>query len=257
MAGQRGQMAIKFMFRFKKEKKKKNYGSYFFVAMALLDFVVLFCIFWSPLRIDRLLIGKEQSVDAFSADKENKDPFITKNPLAPANINEPVIRGDDPSTGARDARINLIMFSDLDCEFCDFQYKSVKNILGKYGSTVRLIWKDYPSSDQSSRSYLSAIAGRCAYEQGKFWQYRDLLSENSEASFESLAKKLNLNINDFSRCFSGEEAKRKIAESIAEADALGISGVPDTFVNGRELLGEISEEELERLIQLEILGGVK
>lgn len=225
------------------------------MALAMLDFAVLFCLFWSPSYKVKAPAGNIQEKSSAAAD--TGDPFITKNPLTPEKIFEPTIKGDDPSLGARDAQVNLIMFSDLDCEFCDSQHKSIKNVLEKYGSSVRLIWKDYPSSDQSSRSYLASIAGRCAYEQGGFWQFRDLLVKNQEASFESLAKELKFDVKDFSRCLSGDEAKRKIAESVAEADALGISGVPDTFVNGRELLGEISEEELERLIQLEILGGVR
>jgi protein-disulfide isomerase len=183
------------------------------------------------------------------------DPFITRNPYLGEELKKPLINGDDPSLGARDAQVNIIMFSDFDCEFCSGQYQVIKKVLAGYYEDVRLIWKDYPETASDSRSWQASLAGRCAYEQDKFWQYYEYFLADPQGDFKKIAKKAGLNTSQFSKCLSAEETASRVLENVDEADSLGIFGVPYVFVNDRELLGEIKEEELLQLINLEIQGG--
>lgn len=47
--------------------------------------------------------------------------------------------------------------------------------------TLRLEWRDFPYLGDESVN--AAVAARAAQEQGKFWEYHDLLYENQAAGF--------------------------------------------------------------------------
>ncbi len=182
--------------------------------------------------------------------------MATKVPRLKDMLAGPIISGLDPGMGNEKAPVAVVIFSDYQCDFCREQEQILKNLLNQYGDKIRLIWKDYPESDENSISFLAAVAGRCAQEQKKFWEYHDLLFQNSgglnsKILFE-LARKLNLNINQFNYCLSGNEAEQLVKDNIEEADALGISGVPFIYVNDREVMGEITLEELGEIIEIEL-----
>ncbi len=125
---------------------------------------------------------------------------------------------------------------------------------------MRLIWKDYPESDTKSKSWQAAVAARCAHEQGKFWQYHDLLYKQSNDNIGKdllvdLAKSINLRLNLFSECLEDERAAQLIKDNIIEAQALDINGIPYIFVNNQEILGEISFEDLVRIVEVELSGS--
>ncbi|MDP2766943.1 MAG: thioredoxin domain-containing protein [Candidatus Methanoperedens sp.] len=183
------------------------------------------------------------------------DLLITKVPRLEDMITGPIISDLDPGMGNEEAPVTIVIFSDYQCGFCQKQEQALKELMSRYEGKIRLIRKDYPETDENSISFLAAAAGRCAQEQKKFWEYHDLLFQNSgglnSKIFFELAKKLNLNINQFNYCLSGNEAEQLIKDNIEEADALNISGVPFIYVNDQEVMGEITFEELRRIVEIE------
>jgi len=96
----------------------------------------------------------------------------------------------------------------------------------------------------------AAIAALAAQEQGKFWQYHDLLFAETKLtpdSFGKIAKKLGLDLDRFNKDRESPALQEKLSKDMAEANTLGINGTPAVFVNGRKL-NERSVEELQRLI---------
>lgn len=123
------------MFSKKKKTKKivKDFSGSFFVLAAILNVVFLFLVSQTShnnnsVSAERALIYYNGS-EVREASESAGDPFITKNPYLGEKLKKPLISGDDPSLGARDARVNLIMFSDFDCEFCSRQYQTIKKVL--------------------------------------------------------------------------------------------------------------------------------
>ena len=118
---------------------------------------------------------------------------------------------------------------------------------------MRLVWKDYPENSSDSKSYLAAVAGRCAEEQGKFWSYQDSIYDN-EKNFSqdlavSLAEKLGLRKSLFSDCLKDVEIYKLVKNNIIEARALDIKGVPFIFINNQEVMGETETADLEKIIE--------
>lgn len=186
------------------------------------------------------------------------DPFITRIPDLKDMLAGPIISPTDPSLGSQEAPVAIIIFSDYECSFCQTQEKLLEKIMDKYGDKVRLIRKDYPDSDINSISYQAAVAARCAALQNNFWQYHDKLYENNKILEEDLyyeiADTLGLNLNNFEECF--EEGSGRVTElindNIKEADALDISGVPFIYINDQEIMGQIDQKDLERIIEIEL-----
>lgn len=258
---------MKFFFLKKKQKSEKAFDALFVLA-GIATFVLLFFLF-SSLKFNLLKFNLSEE----DHDNENKagvnvkedssmrvgDPFITKNDKLDDNfLVSPILNGSsDPSLGPEDARLTIVEFSDFTCQFCQKQETIVKEVAGQYKGLVRLVWKNYP--EPSGISLQAAVAGHCAYEQGKFWQYHDLLFEEANDLypdlFLKLAKKLDLDEKDFSRCIKNEESFEKIMENIREAEGLRITGVPFFFVGSQEILGEINREDLKRIIEIELYGN--
>ena len=200
--------------------------------------------------------GGEADTYFFKDKPVEADPFITRVPRLEDILAGPIISVRDPSLGNIEAPVTIVYFSDFYCRFCAEQEETLKKVVAKWPEKVRLIWKDYPESSQTSVSYQAAVSARCAQEQEQFWAYHDLLfqsvDELSQNKFLSLADELNLDKDKFSVCLKTNKVDNLINDNIEEANALGINGIPFIYINDREILGEISFTEIEQLIKIEL-----
>jgi protein-disulfide isomerase len=89
---------------------------------------------------------------------------------------------DGPTRGAPDAPVTLVEFEDFQCPFCKKAQETVQNVLARYKDKVKLVHRDFPLQPLHPASLKAHEAARCAEEQGKFWEYRDLLYKNARRS---------------------------------------------------------------------------
>jgi protein-disulfide isomerase len=85
----------------------------------------------------------------------------------------------------------------------------------------------------------AAFAAVAANEQGKFWQFHNLLfsvdlNENKE-TFLSMAKSLNLDTMKFEKSFSSETARDKVGQSVQLGIRLNITGTPTVYINDKKV----------------------
>ena len=149
-----------------------------------------------------------------------------------------------PYLGDPNAPITLIEFGDYQCFFCNkYFHETEHNILSNYVETgkVRLIFKDFTIIGPDS--IIAANAAHCADEQGKFWEYHDILynnwagENNGWASYDnqlSFAQDVGLNIDEFSECVKNEKYAAIITDSTSDARSLGLTGTPAFFVIGTD-----------------------
>ena len=187
---------------------------------------------------------------------QDTDPYVTKVPRLKDILAGPIIGSSDPSLGLKNSKVTIVEFSDFQCRFCQQQEQKLKRIVEKYKDQVRLIWKDYPESNKESLSRKAAVAARCAQEQGMFWPFHDSLyasmdTLDNDALFK-IAAANNLNMGLFKQCLAGKAAAWLVDENIKEANALDINGVPFIYINEQEVMGEISLEDLERIVNIEL-----
>ncbi len=192
----------------------------------------------------------------FNKNWQSGDPLITNNPNLNEILSGPIISANDPNMGYEDASVVIVEYSDFACEYCYYEEQVVKRLLQNHKYDVKLIWKDYPETDENSPSYTAALAARCAQRQGGFWPFHDMLFDNngdlSRDKYLEIAGLLEFNIDDFTGCLDSKETKNAVDDNIAEAQALDIVGVPFIFINDREVMGQASYDDLEAMVESEL-----
>src|SRR4029077_2088810 len=122
----------------------------------------------------------------------------------------------------------------------------------KHQDTVALAFRDYPLSIHPFAQG-AAEASRCAGEQGRFWEYHDLLF-GDQANLDrngliAKAAKLQLDAKQFDACVSSDKYKAAIQQDNQEGVRAGVSGTPGFFINGVFLSGAQPESAFEKAIQ--------
>jgi protein-disulfide isomerase len=157
--------------------------------------------------------------------------------------------------GMPEAQITIVEFTDFRCGFCRQAESTLKEVLAKYPSKVALAHKDYPLGGMDSQSALASGAARCAGEQGKFWEYHDLLLSSSKLDREILASysdSLKLNAKEFDSCLAAERYKAAIEQDLKDGKMAGVSATPAFFINGVRVTGAQPASTFEKIIDQEL-----
>ncbi len=201
-------------------------------------------------------VNIEVNSDLLLQQYDMSDPYITKKINGEKGITRPVITENDPSLGSGHPDVTIVIYSDFTCQYCREQENNLKKAIINDLDRIKLIWKDYPDLNRGSISWLAAASARCAQNQGKFWEYHDILFEDdgilSEDSLYDIASNLNLDLDVFENCLDDQGVFIKLRNNILEADALNIYGVPFIFINDVEIFGMVSEKELSTIINKEL-----
>ena len=162
----------------------------------------------------------------------------------------------EPFRGSEKAPVTVVKFEDFHCPFCKHAQPTFNELLSRYNGKVRLVHKDLPLESLHPQARQAAEAARCAYEQGKFWEYHDKLYANSPKAsaddLKSYAKDVGLNVDSFDRCFASGKYKAVVQQDLNEGAQLGLTGTPTFFINGREISGNQPLEAFEAIIDEEL-----
>src|SRR2546422_3701558 len=154
------------------------------------------------------------------------------------------------------APVVIVEFSDFQCPYCRSVQPTLKNLLAKYEGRVSLSYRDLPLRDIHPQAQMAAEASRCAGEQGKFWEYHDLLFENqNKLNREGLveqARSLKLDEKQFDSCLSSDKYKAQIEHDRQLGLRAGLTGTPGFFINGNMLSGNLPQDSFEKVIQAEL-----
>jgi protein-disulfide isomerase len=158
--------------------------------------------------------------------------------------------------GSPQAPVIIVEFSDFQCPFCRKIQPTLKNLLAKYAGQVSLAYRDFPLRGLHGQAELGAESSRCAGEQGKFWEYHDLLFENpnklSPNGVRELASSLKLDEKQFDSCVSSGRYRASVEQDLQDGIRAGVYGTPGIFVNGTFLSGAQAEAVFERIIAAEL-----
>src|SRR5216117_1850385 len=106
--------------------------------------------------------------------------------------------------GDREAPITVIEFADFQCPYCNKIQATLNDLLAKYNGRVKLAFRDFPLRELHPQAQSAAEAARCAGDQGKFWEFHDILfrdqSKLKEADLMANARALGLDAESFQSC---------------------------------------------------------
>jgi protein-disulfide isomerase len=169
-----------------------------------------------------------------------------------------VARLGDRAIGSENAPLTVVEFADFQCGACGFyaqqEVPKIKSELVEQG-LVRYVFLDFPL-DSHEHAMLAARAGRCANDQGAFWQYHDqMYAGQKEWVFEAdpaaklveYAGSLGMDRDTFRGCLTSGRHDEAIAASRELGRSIGVRATPSVVANG-ELLGWVpSAEDLRKL----------
>ncbi|MEK6845695.1 MAG: DsbA family protein, partial [Nanoarchaeota archaeon] len=165
---------------------------------------------------------------------------------------------DDPQMGENKAKVTIVEFSDFECPYCaKFHQQTFPQIKKDYIDTgkVRFIYRDFPLPFHN-HAQKAAEASECADEQGKYWEYHNLLFENYDSlSVENLKKfasDLKLDTAKFNTCLDSGKMSSEVSKDSQEGQGYGVSGTPAFFVNGKLLTGAQPFAVFQQAIEAEL-----
>jgi len=168
---------------------------------------------------------------------------------------EKVEIGTGPSWGKKDARVTLVEFSDFQCPYCSRASLMIKKLKELYPNDLRVEFRDYPLA-QHPQARGAAEAGHCANEQGKFWEYHDLLFQNAralgQADLQRYAVQVGLDLKAFNACLESDRPRNAVEASVSLGQKAGVQGTPALYVNGIKLIGLMPIPLLQAFIDHEL-----
>jgi protein-disulfide isomerase len=145
-----------------------------------------------------------------------------------------------PARGPASAAINVVLFSDYECPFCARAESIIRSLEQAHPGAVRVVFKNMPLPIHD-HAWLAAKAALAAGEQGKYWEYHDVLFVHQNAldraSLERYAADVGLEARRFARDLDDARLEARLEADVADAEALGVKGTPTLFVNGRRIVG--------------------
>jgi protein-disulfide isomerase len=165
---------------------------------------------------------------------------------------------ESPQRGPANAPITIVEFSDFLCRACQHASRVLQEVQALYPGLIRVVYKHQLVIDPEGRSRVAARAAATAAQQGQFWALHDALfahaSRLDRDAIDSMARAVGLDMASYSRTLSGAAAEldEVLGADLRLARALGVSGTPQFFVNGRPINGAMPIDHFVRVIEEEL-----
>ncbi len=154
---------------------------------------------------------------------------------------------DGTALGDPNAPVLVEVWEDFQCPACTGYSQQIEpQVVDNYVATgkVRYVFRHYPFIDDrvaTKESDQAANASMCAAEQGRFWDYHDIVFANwngenagaySDKRLIAFAESIGLQMDEFNACFDANRYKDQIDKDFADGTDALVQGTPSVFVNG-------------------------
>lgn len=160
--------------------------------------------------------------------------------------------GSSPTSGPADAKVTVVLFTELECPFCERAHDTLERLrVFASKKSVRFVYKHLPlESHPFAREAALRLIG--AHEQGRFWEYLQRAREQrarTAQALDNVALGLSLDLPRFRESVASPATATRLQEDLDEAKRVGSKAVPTWYVNGEEFVGARPTGELMKAIQ--------
>ncbi len=149
-----------------------------------------------------------------------------------------------PILGNPNAAITVVEYSDFQCPYCARTAPDIKALHAKYPDQVRVVYKHFPLGfHEAARP--AAVASVAAQEQGKFWEYHDVVFEatakrqlsGSDEELVKYAQQAGLDVEQFKKDMADNKAayEARIDGDYKEGQRVDVRGTPTLYINGKKV----------------------
>jgi protein-disulfide isomerase len=171
----------------------------------------------------------------------------------------------EPSSGAKDAKVTIVEYSDFQCPFCKRGYDTIEQqVLKQYDGKVKFYFKHYPLNFHPWAEP-AAVATECAKQQSPeaYWKLYHSFFENQQAMNPTNVKEKateylkdsKIDMAKWNDCFDNKKSLDKVKAQMTEGAGLGVTGTPAFFINGRMLVGAQPFEKFKDVIDDELASA--
>ena len=156
------------------------------------------------------------------------------------------------SRGPADAAVTIRWFADLSSGLHRESVALMRRVADAHGQNVRIVFRHLPSPARDYAVLLHEAAVSSA-EQGRFWEFHDVLLNRAFAqdrdALTRLALRLGLNAQQFAATIESGRARAVLERHDAEARKHDVRGTPTFFVNDTRVDGVVGAGELLALVE--------
>jgi len=161
---------------------------------------------------------------------------------------------EDPIMGSKKAGTTLVVFGDFSCPACQNQHQLLKELINKYPTKVKVIWKGvsrtiYPASTEIAHNY-----AYCANQQSKFNEFAETTFVNgdnlSKEVLDLITVKINLDAKKLTNCLASTNPTNYLQKNENLATLLNIQALPTIFFNNKQVQAPQLLEGWETLLKL-------
>ena len=164
---------------------------------------------------------------------------------------------DEHSHGNPDAKVTVVIYSDLQCSACAAFNELSQRIETDYQDRVRFVHRHF-ALPQHKNAVVAAVAAEAADKQGKFFEMRDAIFRTQkdwsnrtphqvELYIAALASNLGLDSNQFLKDLQDRRLLQRVTQDLESGKESNIQSAPSFFINGKSV-SPTSETEFRRMI---------
>jgi protein-disulfide isomerase len=145
-------------------------------------------------------------------------------------------------TTAPDGKVTFVEFVDFECESCKAASGAIDQLRREYEGRVTFVVKYFPNSGHFNAER-SARAVEAAAQQGQFepmfqkmfatqleWGEKQVPADDT---FRGFAAELKLDMAAYDKAYDDADTLKRVRQDAADGKALGVTGTPTFFLNGK------------------------
>ncbi|MFH1840677.1 MAG: DsbA family protein [Candidatus Shapirobacteria bacterium] len=225
---QRNQLEKKTTQVFEKTQPPKDYLRVVLIALLVI----------ASFLLGKMSTGPEQKTVA-NLPAANNLPVATPQPtIDPSKVDKLAVT--DHLRGDKNARFQLIVYSDLECPFSKKFQTTIKQASDQYKNQVAVVYRHFPLDQIHSKTRKEAQATECAAKLAGnegFWRLTDKIYEttNSNNSLDlttlpTLAVQVGLDKVAFQSCLDSDSVAQTVEAQYQSGVRAGVSGTPGSFL---------------------------
>jgi protein-disulfide isomerase/uncharacterized membrane protein/rhodanese-related sulfurtransferase len=178
--------------------------------------------------------------------------------VSAATLDEHLVRPDSHTIGSPSAPVTVVEFGDFECPMCGNAQPMIQQMLDKYGSQIRYVFRHFPINELHPYAQTAAEASECAAEQGKFWETeRKFYQEQedlTEPALNRYAAEIGVDVKKLDQCLIDGTVRARVQQDVDDGKAVGVQATPTFFVGHQKLVGLTQYTQLSELIGAQLAG---
>lgn len=153
-------------------------------------------------------------------------------------------------------------FADFQCSTCRVVHPKMNEIISKYGSRIKFVFRQFPLTGMHKKAYEAAVATEAAALQGKFWEMQNIVFNNQTSwvnaanhrqEFLKYAKQIGLDVEKFENDLLAMNTKQRVDSDMQRGRGLSISSTPSILLNGKLIpFSQMEVAAMSTLIEAEL-----